>query len=452
MRHVILRRSVISLTLGLVTLATLAGCSGDDPKPDTAGPAAETATATGEPGTATSRAEQPGEGTSTTNDGQTESSAGDTAQAAGGDESRASALTLDRDTSWQDVFETLTASEQACIRDLGDEVPALLGRKVLRDDATEAWEADFFSCLDPETGRQLLLSSMLVGMEEEGMEVGEAETACLREVLAEIDPATFVAASEDEGPEVNAFVGGVWRCLPDLFFESIAAEIGINLGAVTEAELACVHEWVRELDMVALLDAIAEGDEAVPIGLVFGLYRCSPSLLLASFGDIEAELDAEAEACLRELLDGAEASELADEGILGSERFYTGLVICVPALSEFTDETSDGSDDHADFFDGATVIAVGVEAPGELGSYDDSDYFVFEAEQGVLYEINIGLVTLGDSVLTLYDGEWRELAFSDDYSDTLASRVYWLAEYSGDHYIEVWGYDLGAYTVLVEER
>ena len=457
MANAILRHWVMSLTVALVVVATLAGCSGDDPAPTNVSPDTEATAAAAAAEATASPTEQRSAATPTTNDEQTESSAGDTRQTADVDESE-SALTLDRGTSWQDVFETLTASEQPCIRDLGDEVPALLARKVLRDEATEDWESDFFACLDPETGRDLLLGSMLVGMEEEGLEVGAAETACLREVLAEVDPAAFVAATGDEGPDFNAFVGGVWRCLPDLFFESIAAEIGVDLGAISGPELACMEEWVRELDVAALLDTMSEGDLTVLVDLTFGLYRCSPSLLLASFGDIGAELDAEAEACMRQLLDDTEASALLDERSEEYTRFYAGLLVCVPALSQLPDAPgapsgdSDGPDDHADFPDDATVIAVGVQAAGELGSDYDSDYFVFEAEQGVLYEIQIGLVTLDDSVLTLYDTEWRELAFNDDYADTFASRVYWLAEYSGDHYIEVWGYGLGAYSVLVEAR
>ncbi len=432
----ILRDWAIALALGFVAVVALAGCAGDDPPP--------------EPETAESQTVPPA--TATTTDAQTEPSARNTPQAADADESPEWALTLDRNTSWQDVFVTLTASEQACIRDLGDDVTALLARNVLNDEMT-AWESHFYACLDPETGRDLLLGSVLLGMEEEGWEADEAGVACLSEVVADIDPATVVA--EDEGPEVNAFVGGVWRCLPDLFFESFAAEIGVDLGGVSEPEFACIHEWFRELDVVALLNAITEGDDAAVTELVFRLFRCSPALLTASFGDAGAELDAEAETCVRQLLDDAEASDLVDEGSPEYERFYAGLLVCVPALPELTDQTSapsGGPDDHADFPDGATVIAIGVQASGELGSDDDTDYFVFEAEQDGIYRIDIALVTLSDSVLTLYDAEWRELASSDDYSDTLASRVFWQAEYSGEHYIEVWGYGLGAYTVLVEAR
>ena len=459
MVNAILRHWLISLTLALVAVATLAGCSGGDPAPGAGSPAAETTAAADEPETAESRTEQRSAAASTANDEQAGSSAGDTPPAADADESTEWALTIDRGTSWQDVFETLTASEQACIRDqFGDEVPALLARKVLRDETTQPWETDLFACLAPETGRDLLLGSVLAGMEEEGMEAGAAETACLREVLAGVDPATVVAGTEDDGLEDNAFLGGIWRCLPELLVESVAAEIGVDIDAVSEPERACIREWGRELDAIALLDAMDAGDDAPLVELTFGLFRCSPSLLLAGFGAGGPELDPEAEACLRRLLDETEASDLVGEGALEAERFYTGLLVCLPALSQFTDAMgaasagSDGPDDHADFFDGATVIAVGGPASGELGSDHDSDYFVFEAEQGVLYEIDVGLVTLGDSVLTLYDAEWRELAFSDDYEDTLASRIYWLAGYSGDHYIEVWGYDLGAYTLIVEAR
>ena len=469
MVNAIPRHWLIALTLALVAVATLAGCSGGDPAPDAGRPAAD------EPETAASRTEQRSAAAATADEEQAESSDGDgsqapageasepsaggTPQAADADESTEWALTLDRSTSWQDVFETLTASEQACIRDqFGDEAAALLARAVLRDEATQTWETDLFACLAPETGRDLLLGSVLAGMEDEGMEAGAAETACLREVLAGVDPATVVAATEDDGSGVNPLLGGIWRCLPELLFESIAAEIGVDIGAVSEPELACIREWARELDAIALLDAMDAGDDAPLVELTFGLFRCSPSLLLASFGDAGPELDPEAEACLRRLLDEAEASDLVDEDSPEYVRFFAGLLVCLPALSQFTDATSaasagsDGPDDHADFFDGATVIAVGVQASGELGSDHDSDYFVFEAEQGVLYEIDVGLVTLGDSVLTLYDAEWRQLAFSDDYADTFASRIFWLADYSGDHYIEVWGYDLGAYTLLVEAR
>ncbi len=454
MVNAILRHWLISLTLALVAVATLAGCSGGDPAPDAVGPAAETTTAADEPETAESRTEQRNAAASTANDEQAEPSAGDAPQDA--DESAEWALTLDRSTSWQDVFETLTASEQACIRDqFGDEAAALLAREVLREETTPAWETDLFACLAPETGRDLLLGSLLAGMEEEGMEAGAAEMACLREVLAGVDPATVVAAREDDGPEGNAFLAGIWRCLPELLFESVAAEIGVDSDAVSEPERACIREWARELDVIALLDAMDAGDDAPLVELTFGLFRCSPSLL-ASFGGGGPEIDPEAEACLRRLLDETEASDLVGEDSPGAERFYTGLLVCLPVLSQFTDAASaasgDGPDDHADFPDGATVIAVGVQASGELGSDHDSDYFVFEAEQGVLYEIDIGLVTLGDSVLTLYDAEWRQLAFSDDYADTFASRIYWLADYSGDHYIDVWGYDLGTYTLFVEAR
>ena len=417
MANVILRLWFLSLTVGLVAIAALAACSGDDPAQDSGPAAAGTTTAADEAETAESPSEQRRAATTSTEDEQPESSASGSPQAAqeesaeppaGGAPqveaqpgSAQSTRSIDRDTTWRDVYETLTDSEQACVREqLGVEAEAMLARRVLGDELDQPWGVELFSCLSPETGRELLLSAVLVGMADEGLEVGDEATACLREVLAGIDPASVMAAAQEDGPEIDEFIGGVWRCLPELLFESIAAELGV-------------------------------------------------------------EPDSESEACLRQLLDEADASDLVDEGSPEYERFYAELLNCLPVRSQVTGPASaanagsdayDGPDDHADSLDGATAIAVGVHASGELGSDYDSDYFVFEAEQGVLYEITVGLVTLGDSVLTLYDAEWRQLASSDDHADTLASRLYWLAEYTGDHYLEVWGYGRGAYTLLVEAR
>jgi hypothetical protein len=85
---------------------------------------------------------------------------------------------------------------------------------------------ELFSCFSPETSRELLLGAALVGMADEGLEVGDE---------------------------------------------------------ASEAELACLREWSRELDAVALLEAMDEGDEATLAELAIGVFRCSPSLLLAEY-------------------------------------------------------------------------------------------------------------------------------------------------------------------------
>ena len=70
----------------------------------------------------------------------------------------------------------------------------------------------------------------------------------------------------------------------------------------------------------------------------------------------------------------------------------------------------------------------------------------------MLYQIDIAPGTLTDPVATLYDADWRELDFNDDYGDSLGARIYWEATYSGTHYIEVRGYDSGSCTLTVVAR
>lgn len=79
---------------------------------------------------------------------------------------------------------------------------------------------------------------------------------------------------------------------------------------------------------------------------------------------------------------------------------------------------------------------------------------MFEAQEGQLYQIDVVLETLYDSVATLYDSEGFELASNDDYDDngdSLASRISWEAEYSGSHYVAVEGFssDTGSYTLSI---
>ena len=87
-----------------------------------------------------------------------------------------------------------------------------------------------------------------------------------------------------------------------------------------------------------------------------------------------------------------------------------------------------------------------------LGAAGSPAVFAFEAERGALYQIDVAPGTLTDPVATLYDAGWRELGFNDDHGDSLGARIDWEATYSGTHYIEVWGYDSGSYTLTVIAR
>ena len=106
-------------------------------------------------------------------------------------------------------------------------------------------------------------------------------------------------------------------------------------------------------------------------------------------------------------------------------------------------------DDHGNDIYDATEAAVAVDVEGVIDYEDDSDYFRFTAVEGRLYQIDVRLGTLDDSGLLLLGPDGLELTYNDDYGDSLASRIFWEAPESGDYYLEVWGYDVGSYTLTV---
>ena len=114
-------------------------------------------------------------------------------------------------------MDTLTASEQSCIRDeLGDELlKSVLEQRALYEGDTQLWHVSIFGCLAPEAAAGLFLSVILAQMQ--GL-TGEAE-GCLRELLAGADVAGFVASTfPDAGPTsavaANEFTIGLLGCIP----------------------------------------------------------------------------------------------------------------------------------------------------------------------------------------------------------------------------------------------
>ena len=114
-------------------------------------------------------------------------------------------------------------------------------------------------------------------------------------------------------------------------------------------------------------------------------------------------------------------------------------------------------DDHPGVIEGATAVAVGDTAAGDIQYVTDADYFVFEAEQGQLYQIDVTVETLSNAVATLYDPYGDPLAHSGEYLDIADSRIYWhsqiywQAQASGSLYVAVegWSEATGTYTFAV---
>ncbi len=106
-------------------------------------------------------------------------------------------------------------------------------------------------------------------------------------------------------------------------------------------------------------------------------------------------------------------------------------------------------DDHGDSIAGATAVTVGESTEGAVDYDGDADFFVFQAEEGVLYHVDVELGTLNDSWLALLDADEWELAYNDDNADSLASRIVWAPPGSGEYYLQVGGYGVGSYALTV---
>jgi len=67
-----------------------------------------------------------------------------------------------------------------------------------------------------------------------------------------------------------------------------------------------------------------------------------------------------------------------------------------------------------------------------------------------LYEVEVDLGTLADSVVEVYNADGHSLDYNDDRGDgSLASRLLWRAPESGEFYVEVSGYGEGSYVLMV---
>ena len=310
---------------------------------------------------------------------------------------------VDADTVWQDVFDSVSGVEQACIRSEvdGDVLDSVLEERVMTDDETEEWVASIFGCLTPDNARSLFLNTMVGGLREE-MDVeavSDEEMSCLRDLVADLDVAALVAAdaageADLEFADLSAILIG---CLPDVFLELMVAGLGVDKDELSEDELSCIREWMSETDWAALMTA---EDDAEVLDAFGGLFD---------------------------------------------------LVNCVPDLFELPDAPAGGPDDYGDFIEEATAVTVGEPVHGEVDDPGDVGVFVFEAVGGEPYRLEVALGSLEDSVVFLYDADETELAFNDDDAGTLASLITWVAPESGSYYVVVGSYGdgVGSYTLSV---
>ncbi len=387
--------------LAVLALAVaLAACSGDDEPaaPDTPEPVPAAAAAEPDAPAADESEPAPAE-----TDEPAEDDAGESAAAQAEPPDGAAEIRVDGDTTWQDLFDGFTSEEQSCIRDALDDdlLASALSERVLTGSATSPWQVDLFGCLAEPTAQAVFFAATVAGAEESGESLNAEERSCLRDVVADLDVTQFVAttavASEDAAASVD-FAQGMIACLPDVILRSLFEGSGMSYDDLSEEERDCLREVLGDADWSAV---VAPDDPDAETAFLVGLFDC------------------------------VSVAPLFDGGVDGG--------------------TAAADDDHADAPEGATLALVGASVEGALYGGDDTDMFLFAAEEGVFYRIDVGLGTLEDSILTLYDADGSELAFNDDYGESYASRIEWEAPATGDYYLAVqgWGSATGSYTLTI---
>ena len=115
-------------------------------------------------------------------------------------------------------------------------------------------------------------------------------------------------------------------------------------------------------------------------------------------------------------------------------------------------------DDHGDNASGATTITVPGLASGVIELIGDRDFFSFEASAGSALDISTVLGTLADSTLAILDADGvTQLAFNDDSSQGLASRITFVPPTTDTYFAVVAGFPtlfgegLGSYQLAIEE-
>ena len=301
----------------LVVSLALAACDGDEPAPAPAATAtptlaapAATAAPTRAPAADATAAPAPSPATPAPSERATPVAASGVAELG---------LTLDRRTSWQDLYDTRTDAELACIeRELGAEASDLLAQSILRDESTEAWEVSMFSCLAAPTARALLVAGLVFAITEGGLEASDSELACAREQVADVDVPALVAADLDGGPADEEVMVAVAGCFRYLLMELMVAEFGVDPDELGTEETSCLRAFADRTEWAVFAGA---GDETSAVDVMAGVFGCVPDLLVAlvagQMGMELGDLGDEDLACMREWAGAADIESLLDAFIAG---------------------------------------------------------------------------------------------------------------------------------------
>ncbi|MYA84869.1 MAG: hypothetical protein F4Y12_04720 [Acidimicrobiaceae bacterium] len=412
---------------------------------------------------------------------------------------------------WSDVFDDSSASAQACIRESLEEedLDAVLARPVTSDDFPTDDDMSILACIGPEHARDVVLSGLVWSMQTEtGIVIGAEETACLRESMAGIDVIGMVESSDDLG--AIALLGAFGRCLGDAFISLMLVDSGVEFEDLSDGERACLRERQAGVDWDGFTGDPEASFEAF-LDLSLGMFECLPELGFDGVSSAETppgvdddhanssagatatrvgdaaggslEYDGDIDYFVFDAVEGEFYELSVSPGTLEdptvtlydadgmwldyNDDFAGALASRLHWLADgtgplyvevggfgigsytLTVATAVVDDDHADWPAMATATTVGAATEGVLDHDDDVDFFVFDAVEGEFYELGVAPGTLEDPTITLYDADGFQLDYDDDSGDSLAPRLYWRAASTGPLHVEVGGYGIGSYTLMI---
>lgn len=329
---------------------------------------------------------------------------------------------IDGDSTWREVFNQLAASEQSCIRtSLGEDFGSLLDQPIVELDIAEPppWLESFFDCLPEETVRSAyLIIWVRYWLDSLGLVLREEEESCLR------------SSAVEESKQ------GLVTCVSNLFgaISEVARASDDHAGTPSDATtLTDGQETEGTLDSVSDVDLFkfrASRGEHYRLDVALDTLERALLVLVSLDGGVLTSFN------VYEYVGEATEIWLA----ASSADYVVGVLGPYSHTGTYSLTVSAVVDDHPDDQFGAASVSIGATVEGSVDHYDDRDVFGFQVEEGLFYLLDVGLGTLGDSLLAVEDAEGQLQAQNDDrYRGEPASRIVWKASASGLFYAAVSG-------------
>ena len=235
-----------------------------------------------------------------------------------------SSLTIDADTTWQEVFDNSPVSVQVCInKALGGSLSTVMEKRIVASN----WADDLYPCLDREVGSEIFLINFMAEIGDEGLGLNDDEASCVLELAAEIDLAT---AAIGDWYTVGELFAVVFSCAPDPFINSLVEGLGVEEGALSEKEIACIRGQLANYDLAGYL-AGSPNERGEIYSLVF---TCAPGSMAAAvvrnLGIDIWEFSSAEESCFQKRVPATGWTGLLSATMVQIGEIFSVLLFCAP--------------------------------------------------------------------------------------------------------------------------